>query len=125
MGNWELPGFTYLWMFPIYGLAVFEKIHDRIRAPYGQRSNLDHNHFRSRVPERLAPFGIAGTLSLGLYRTTPYHIEVSSAWIMLLSGFWQGYSLKGTLVSRHFGCQCLALDKEKGYYLICSLALRR
>jgi len=31
MGNWQLPGFTYLWMFPIYGLAVFmEPLHDRI-----------------------------------------------------------------------------------------------
>lgn len=30
-GNWELPGATYLWMFPIYGLAVFmEPLHDRI-----------------------------------------------------------------------------------------------
>lgn len=32
MGNWQLPGFTYLWMFPIYGLAVFfEPLHDYIR----------------------------------------------------------------------------------------------
>lgn len=31
-GNWELAGFTYLWMFPIYGLAVFfEPLHERIR----------------------------------------------------------------------------------------------
>ncbi|MCL4515807.1 MAG: putative ABC transporter permease [Firmicutes bacterium] len=31
-GNWRLVGKTYLWMFPIYGLAVFlEPIHDRIR----------------------------------------------------------------------------------------------
>lgn len=22
MGNWQLPGFTYLWMFPIYGFAA-------------------------------------------------------------------------------------------------------
>lgn len=30
-GNWELPGITYLWMFPIYGLAVFmEALHHRI-----------------------------------------------------------------------------------------------
>jgi uncharacterized membrane protein len=29
--DWNLPGFTYLWMFPIYGLAVFlEPVHDRI-----------------------------------------------------------------------------------------------
>jgi len=33
MGNWQLPGFTYLWMFPIYGLAVFfEPIHNQIRS---------------------------------------------------------------------------------------------
>lgn len=32
MGNWQLPGFTYLWMFPIYGLAVFfEPLHNYIR----------------------------------------------------------------------------------------------
>lgn len=32
LGNWEMPGFTYLWMFPIYGLGVFmEVIHNRIR----------------------------------------------------------------------------------------------
>jgi len=32
-GNWQMPGFTYLWMFPIYGFAVFlEPIHDRIRS---------------------------------------------------------------------------------------------
>lgn len=31
-GNWELAGFTYLWMFPIYGLAVFmEPIHYKIK----------------------------------------------------------------------------------------------
>ena len=31
LGNWQLPGFTYLWMFPIYGLAAFmEPLHDRI-----------------------------------------------------------------------------------------------
>lgn len=31
MGNWLLPAFTNLWMFPIYGLGVFlEKIHDNI-----------------------------------------------------------------------------------------------
>lgn len=30
-GNWELSGVTYLWMFPIYGLAVFmEPIQDRM-----------------------------------------------------------------------------------------------
>ncbi|MBZ4653509.1 MAG: hypothetical protein JG781_848 [Peptococcaceae bacterium] len=30
-GNWQLPGFTYLWMFPIYGLAVLlEPLHDEI-----------------------------------------------------------------------------------------------
>lgn len=33
MGNWQLPGFTYLWMFPIYGLAVFfEPIHHKISS---------------------------------------------------------------------------------------------
>ncbi|MCR4441420.1 MAG: hypothetical protein QHH10_04660 [Peptococcaceae bacterium] len=32
LGNLLLPGFTYLWMFPIYGAAVFlEPLHDRIR----------------------------------------------------------------------------------------------
>jgi len=31
-GDWEMPGFTYLWMFPIYGLAVFiEPIYQQIR----------------------------------------------------------------------------------------------
>jgi len=31
-GNIELPGKTYIWMFPIYGLAVLlEPIHNRIR----------------------------------------------------------------------------------------------
>jgi uncharacterized membrane protein len=31
-GDVRLSSFTYLWMFPIYGLAVFlEPIHDRIR----------------------------------------------------------------------------------------------
>ena len=30
-GDWQLPGFTYLWMFPIYGLAVLlEPLHDEI-----------------------------------------------------------------------------------------------
>jgi uncharacterized membrane protein len=30
-GNWELPGVTYLWMFPIYGLAVFmEPLQDKM-----------------------------------------------------------------------------------------------
>ena len=31
-GNVKLQGWTYLWMFPIYGLAIFlEPIHDKIR----------------------------------------------------------------------------------------------
>ncbi|WP_446898458.1 putative ABC transporter permease [Clostridium sp. LBM24168] len=31
-GNLKLPAFTYIWMFPIYGMAVFlEPVHDRIR----------------------------------------------------------------------------------------------
>lgn len=31
-GDWGLVSRTYLWMFPIYGLAVFfEPLHDRIR----------------------------------------------------------------------------------------------
>lgn len=31
-GNWQLPGYTYLWMFPIYGIAVFlEPLHEKIR----------------------------------------------------------------------------------------------
>ncbi|MDX9872987.1 MAG: hypothetical protein RBT41_11305, partial [Clostridia bacterium] len=34
-GNWNLPGATYLWMFPIYGLAVFlEPLHDRLSGAY-------------------------------------------------------------------------------------------
>jgi uncharacterized membrane protein len=35
-GSISLTGYTYLWMFPIYGLAVFlEPIHDGIRkAPW-------------------------------------------------------------------------------------------
>lgn len=32
-GNYELTGYTYLWMFFIYGLGVFlEPVHDRIRG---------------------------------------------------------------------------------------------
>ena len=32
-GDWRLRGFTYLWMFPIYGLGLFlESIHNRIRG---------------------------------------------------------------------------------------------
>ena len=32
-GGWRLQGWTYLWMFPIYGLCapLFEPVHDRIR----------------------------------------------------------------------------------------------
>jgi uncharacterized membrane protein len=31
-GSVNLTGYTYLWMFPIYGLAIFlEPVHDRIR----------------------------------------------------------------------------------------------
>ncbi|WP_299920291.1 hypothetical protein, partial [Syntrophomonas sp.] len=31
--SWRLGAHTYLWMFPIYGLAVFlEPFHDRIRS---------------------------------------------------------------------------------------------
>jgi len=31
-GDWKLRGHTYLWMFPIYGMAVFlEPIHDYLR----------------------------------------------------------------------------------------------
>lgn len=31
-GNLKLTAFTYIWMFPIYGMAIFlEPIHDRIR----------------------------------------------------------------------------------------------
>lgn len=33
LGDWQLSGFTYLWMFPIYGLAVLlEPIHNKIRT---------------------------------------------------------------------------------------------
>ncbi len=32
-GDWRLPGSTFLWMLPIYGLGVFaEKVHDFIRG---------------------------------------------------------------------------------------------
>src|SRR5690242_18925387 len=32
-GDLKLSAFTYIWMFPIYGLAVFlEPVHDRIRG---------------------------------------------------------------------------------------------
>lgn len=31
-GSWYLTGYTYLWMFPIYAMAIFlEPLHDRIR----------------------------------------------------------------------------------------------
>ena len=31
-GSWYLTGHTYLWMFPIYAMAIFlEPLHDRIR----------------------------------------------------------------------------------------------
>lgn len=35
-GSWYLTGYTYLWMFPIYAMAIFlEPLHDRIRtAPW-------------------------------------------------------------------------------------------
>lgn len=41
-GRWELSGFTYLWMFPIYGLAVLlEPVHDTIRpAPWWVRGMI-------------------------------------------------------------------------------------
>lgn len=33
VGRWTLDSHTYLWMFPIYGLAVFlEYVHEEIRA---------------------------------------------------------------------------------------------
>lgn len=33
LGDWRLPGFTFLWMFPIYGLAVLmEPLHDQISS---------------------------------------------------------------------------------------------
>lgn len=33
LGRWTLDSHTYLWMFPIYGLAVFlEPVHEEIRA---------------------------------------------------------------------------------------------
>ncbi len=37
--SWRLAAHTYLWMFPIYGLAIFlEPFHDRIRsAPWPVR----------------------------------------------------------------------------------------
>jgi len=40
--NWELPGVTYLWMFPIYGLAVFmEPLQDKmIEIPWYIRGIL-------------------------------------------------------------------------------------
>jgi hypothetical protein len=42
-GNWRLTGHTYLWMLPIYGVAVipFEPAHDAVRAagwPWWQRA---------------------------------------------------------------------------------------
>jgi len=41
-GHWALAGFTYLWMFPIYGLAVFlEPVHEAIRpAPWWIRGAI-------------------------------------------------------------------------------------
>ena len=33
LGNWQLFGFTYLWMYPIYCSAIFmEPLHDRINS---------------------------------------------------------------------------------------------
>lgn len=33
LGNWQLPAFTYLWMLPIYGMAIFmEPVHEEIRG---------------------------------------------------------------------------------------------
>ncbi|MGI6413076.1 MAG: putative ABC transporter permease [Syntrophomonadaceae bacterium] len=41
-GSIRLTGYTYLWMFPIYGMAVFlEPIHDRIRqSPWPVRGTI-------------------------------------------------------------------------------------
>ena len=41
-GRWELAAYTYLWMFPIYGLAIFlEPVHDAIRnTPWWVRGTI-------------------------------------------------------------------------------------
>lgn len=78
VGNWELPGFTYLWMFPIYGLAVFfEKIHDRIRAlPLMARGVIwTITIFGVEYLSGWLLSELLGRCPWDYTGTTPYHIE--------------------------------------------------
>lgn len=57
-GSPRLTGYTYLWMFPIYGLAVFmEPVHDRIRT---------------------APWPVRGLIWVNII----YFIEYTSGWLL-------------------------------------------
>lgn len=59
-GSLQLTGHTYLWMFPIYGLAVFlEPMHDRIRS---------------------MPWMVRGTVWAGVF----FIIEYLSGWVLKL-----------------------------------------
>jgi len=96
LGNWQLFGFTYLWMFPIYCSAVFlEPVHDRI-------SHLSW-YWRGliwAVLIFLIEYGSGATLSSVLGRcpwdysgVTPYHInglirlDFAPAWFFVGLGF--------------------------------------
>jgi len=57
-GDWSLRGFTFLWMFPIYGLGVLgERVHDSIRQ---------------------LPWMVRGLIWLGLI----WAVEYSSGWLL-------------------------------------------
>lgn len=80
-GSLSLTGYTYLWMFPIYGMAVFfEPMHDRIRS---------------------APWLVRGTVWVSLI----FCIEYLSGWLIRsVIGFcpwdysgWSAYAVDGLI----------------------------
>lgn len=57
-GDWRLPGITFLWMFPIYGMGVLaEQVHDAIRS---------------------RPWLVRGAVWLGLI----WAVEYSTGWLL-------------------------------------------
>lgn len=77
-GNWQLPGFTYLWMFPIYGAAVLmEPLHDRISfLPWYMRGTIwVILIFTIEYTAGWLLYSFLGNCPWDYRESTPYHIN--------------------------------------------------
>lgn len=107
-GNWQLPGFTYLWMFFIYGFAalLFEPLHRLIKnLPIIVRGLIWMTAIF--IVEYLTGWfldGLLGRCPWDYSSSTPYHLngyirfDYAPVWFMLGLFFEKGHQLVDTIL---------------------------